>query len=173
MKSEPAIPAPVLTPPEAPGVQGAPSARGAQCETEIEVRYAETDQMGVVHHANYVIWFELARTRLCARSGFHYAEVERMGYLLMVTGVEVKYRRPARYGDHVRVACWSERLQSRGVRFGYEVRRGDDLLATGATDHVWVEAGSGRPCRLPEVLREPFARLASPPPAESPTRSAE
>ncbi len=129
-------------------------------DTEIEVRYAETDQMGVVHHANYVIWFELARTRLCARSGFHYADIEKMGYLLMVTGVEVRYRRPARYGDHVRVACWAERLASRGVRFGYEVRRQGEILASGATDHVWVEAATGRPCRLPETLREPFERLA-------------
>lgn len=137
-------------------------APGPRVETEIEVRYAETDQMKVVHHANYVVWFELARTRLCSRSGFHYADVEKMGYLLMVTGVEVRYRRPARYGDHVTVACWSERLQSRGVRFGYEVRRGDELLATGATDHVWVEAATGRPCRLPEVLSAPFARLAAP-----------
>ena len=83
-------------------------------ETEIEVRYAETDQMGVVHHANYVVWFELARTRLCAPSGFHYADIEKMGYLLMVTGVEVSYRRPARYGDTVEVVCWIDRLGSRG-----------------------------------------------------------
>jgi acyl-CoA thioester hydrolase len=131
-----------------------------RCHTEIEVRYAETDQMGIVHHANYVIWFELARTRLCALSGFHYAEIERLGYLLMVTGVELRYRRPARYGDTVVVTSWGERLASRGVRFAYEVRRAADLLATGASDHVWVEAATGRPCRTPAVLREPFERLA-------------
>ena len=129
-------------------------------ETEIEVRYAETDQMGVVHHANYVVWFEVARTRLCALSGFHYADVEKMGYLLMVTGVEVSYRRPARYGDRVRVVCWGERLASRALRFAYEVRHGDELLVTGATDHVWVESATGRPCRIPEPLREPFRKLA-------------
>ena len=128
--------------------------------TEIEVRYAETDQMGVVHHANYVVWFELARTNLCALSGWHYADIERMGVFLMVTGVEVSYRRPARYGDTVQVICWGDRLASRGVRFAYEVKRGDDLLATGATDHVWVDTTSRRPCRMPEPLREPFARLA-------------
>ena len=128
--------------------------------TEIEVRYAETDQMGVVHHSNYIVWFEMARTRLCAQSGFHYAEIERMGYLLMVTGVEVRYRRSARYGDTVKVACWNERLGSRGLRFAYEVRKGEELLATGATEHVWVEAATGRPCRTPEPLREPFRRLA-------------
>ena len=127
---------------------------------DIEVRYAETDQMGVVHHANYVVWFELARTRLCALSGFHYADIEKMGYLLMVTGLEVRYRRSARYGDTVTVTCWGERLASRGLRFAYEVRNGDELLATGNTDHLWIEKASGRPCRISEPLREPFVRLA-------------
>jgi acyl-CoA thioester hydrolase len=131
-----------------------------RCTTDIEVRYAETDQMGVVHHANYIVWFELARTRLCALSGFHYAAIEKMGYLLMVTGVEARYRRPARYGDTVSVVCWGDRLGSRGMRFAYEVRQGDDLLATGASDHIWVETATGRPCRTPEPLREPFRRLA-------------
>jgi|GEM_PF-83646 len=136
------------------------SGEPTRCTTEIEVRYAETDQMGVVHHANYVVWFELARTRLCAMSGFHYAEIERLGYLLMVTAVEVRYRRPAHYGDTVQVICWGERLASRGVSFAYEVRRGDELLATGRTEHIWIERGSGRPCRTPERLRAPFERLA-------------
>jgi acyl-CoA thioester hydrolase len=139
-----------------------------RCETAIEVRYAETDQMKVVHHANYVIWFELARTNLCALSGHRYADVERLGYLLMVTAVELRYRHPALYGDTVRVVCWAERLASRGVHFAYEVRRGDDLLATGRTEHVWIDAATGRPCRTPEPLRAPFARLAGG--AESPAR---
>ena len=90
-----------------------------RCATDIEVRYAETDQMGVVHHANYVVWFELARTRLCALSGYHYADIEKTGYLLMVTGVEVRYRRPARYGDTVRVVCWGERLAMGDPDFGW------------------------------------------------------
>ncbi|MFL6198878.1 MAG: acyl-CoA thioesterase [Thermoanaerobaculia bacterium] len=133
-------------------------------ETEIEVRYAETDQMGVVHHANYVVWFELARTRLCAASGFHYADIEKMGYLLMVTAVQASYRKPARYGDTVSVVCWNDRLGSRGLHFAYEVRKGGEVLVTGATEHIWVETASGRPCRMPEALREPFRRLAGLPP---------
>ena len=131
-----------------------------RAESEIEVRYAETDQMGVVHHANYLVWFELARTRLCAQSGFHYAQIEESGYLLMVTGVEVRYRRGARYGDRIRIVCWLERLASRGLRFAYEVYRHDELLATGTTEHVWVEAASQRLCRTPENLRQAFAELA-------------
>ena len=131
-----------------------------RAEIDVEVRYAETDQMGVVHHANYIVWFELARTRLCALSGFHYADIEKLGYLLMVTGVESRYHRPARYGDVVQVHCWCERVGSRGIRFAYEVRKENEKLVTGVTDHVWIEKETGRPCRTPEPLREPFARLA-------------
>jgi len=129
-------------------------------EIDVEVRYAETDQMGVVHHANYIVWFELARTRLCFLSGFHYADIEKLGYLLMVTGVESRYHRPARYGDVVAVHCWCERVGSRGLRFAYEVRKEGEKLVTGATEHIWIEKETGRPCRTPEPLREPFARLA-------------
>lgn len=123
-----------------------------QATTEVEVRYVETDQMGVVHHANYVVWFELARTRLSQEAGFHYADIEEAGYLLLVTGVEVKYRRGARYGDTVSVSARIERRWSRGVRYAYEVRRGETVLATGATEHVWVDRRSRRPTRLPEEL---------------------
>ncbi|HEV8631221.1 MAG TPA: thioesterase family protein [Thermoanaerobaculia bacterium] len=127
---------------------------------EVEVRYIETDQMGHVHHANYIAWFELARTRLCASTGIPYTEVEAMGYLMVVTAVEVRYRQPARYGETVAVTSWVERAGSRLTRFAYEVTRGADLLATGATEHLWVERQSRRPCRIPEPLRQPFARLA-------------
>lgn len=131
-----------------------------RADTDVEVRYAETDQMGVVHHANYIVWFELARTRLCLASGFHYADIERLGYLLMVTGVEARYLRPARYGDVVRVTCWCDRMASRVLRFAYEVHKGGERLATGFTEHLWVETASGRPCRTPEAVRAAFERLA-------------
>jgi acyl-CoA thioester hydrolase len=128
---------------------------------DVEVRYAETDQMGVVHHAEYVVWFEMARTRLCAASGWHYAEIERLGYHLMVTGVEVSYRRPARYGETAQVACSLARLGSRGLAFAYRVTRDGDLLVRGTTEHVWVDRATGRPCRMPAELAEPFRRLAA------------
>jgi len=125
----------------------------------VEVRYAETDQMGVVHHANYLVWFELARTRLCAESGFPYQRIEADGHLIMVTGVEVRYRRGARYGDPIEVVCWLDQLGSRTMRFAYEVRRGDELLVTGHTDHVWLEAASGGIRRIPSPYQEAFAAL--------------
>ncbi len=125
-------------------------------DIEIEVRYAETDQMGVVHHANYLVWFELARTRLCLAAGFHYAEIEKRGLLLLVTGVQVSYRLAARYGERVLASCWVERVGSRGVTFAYRVSRGDDLVATGSTEHIWVAASSRRPTRFPAELEAPF-----------------
>lgn len=131
-----------------------------ETRVELEVRYAETDQMGVVHHANYVIWFEVARTRLCETSGFHYADIEKLGFLLMVTGVQVSYRQAAHYGDHVQVRCHVERKASRGLTFAYEVSRRGDLLARGTTDHIWVDQETGRPCRTPEPLEAPFRRMA-------------
>ena len=137
-----------------------PATTPRRAEIDIEVRYAETDQMGVVHHANYLVWFELARTGLCAQSGYHYADIERLGYLLMVTGVKVEYRRGARYGDQVRVSAWIDRLSSRGLTFGYEAYCGDTRLAFGSTDHLWVDAASRKPRRIPEVLRQPFEEIA-------------
>lgn len=124
-----------------------------QATVDVEVRYVETDQMGVVHHANYVVWFELARTRLSVEAGLHYADVERRGYILLVTGIEVKYRQSARYGETVRVTARIDRLSSRGIRYRYEVRRADALLATGASEHVWIDRATGRPTRLPASLQ--------------------
>jgi acyl-CoA thioester hydrolase len=130
-----------------------------EIEVEIEVRYAETDRMGLVHHSRYLVWFEVARTRLCLETGYHYAKIEEMGYLLVVTRAELTYRQGARYGDAVRVHCQLERFSSRGLRFVYAVRRDGELLVEGATEHIWVEAATGKPCRIPEIIRPGFQRL--------------
>ena len=133
---------------------------------EIEVRYAETDQMGIVHHRNYLVWDELARTGLCAESGYPYHEIESLGVLLVVTRTETRYLAPAHYGDRVRVRCRLEKLLSRGLRFSYEVqlaageRESGLLLANGTTDHIWVDSEHRRPCRLPPPLRGPFRHIA-------------
>ncbi len=126
---------------------------------DIEVRYVETDAMGIVHHSNYLVWFELARTNLCRQTGTEYAAIERGGHQLTVTRSELRYRRPARYGDRVQVTAWIDSLASRRVRFAYEVHCDDELLTTGATEHVWV-GRDGRPCRIPSALEPEFARLA-------------
>ena len=129
-------------------------------EMEVEVRYAETDQMGVVHHSNYLVWFELARTGLCRLTGVPYDEIERRGAWLMVTAAHLSYRGGARYGDTVRVTCWLAKLKSRILEFAYEVSCNGALLATGSTEHVWVDAATKRPRRIPEELQAPFERLA-------------
>lgn len=125
----------------------------------VDVRYAETDSMGIVHHANYLVWFELSRTRLCAETGHPYADIERSGFRLTVTGASLRYRQPARYGDTVEVTAWIKGLGSRGMQFAYEIHRDAALLATGQTDHVWLNA-QNRPCRVPDELRPMFARAA-------------
>jgi acyl-CoA thioester hydrolase len=79
---------------------------------------------------------------------------------LMNSAVDVRYRKPAKYGDTVRVTCWIDKLASRALHFAYEVHRGDTLLVTGGTQHVWINTESNRPCRPPEHLREPFRQLA-------------
>ena len=91
---------------------------------------------------------------------FHYAGIEDLGFHLMVTGATVRYRQGAHYGDHLRVVAWVDRLASRLLSFSYQVNRGDELLATGSTKHVWVDATTGRLCRTPEVLRQTFSELA-------------
>ncbi len=133
-------------------------------EVDIEVRYAETDQMGVVHHANYLVWFELARTALCERSGKSYPEIEQMGYWLMVTRVHVDYRSGAKYGDSLRVGAWVHKTRSRLMHFGYDVSRLESgeptkVLARGVTEHTWVNSQTGRVCRVSDELQAGFHRM--------------
>ena len=129
-------------------------------EVEFEVRYAETDQMGIVHHANYLIWFELARTRFCFEAGKPYPQIEALGYFMIITQAQQDYRLAALYGDTVRVVCWLDWVASRSLQFGYRVMRGEQLLTTGHTRHLWVRRESRRPCSMPESLRATFLKLA-------------
>ncbi len=101
----------------------------------LRVNYSETDQMGVVYHANYLIWFDRARTELMRETGLTYKELEQQGVYLAVAEVQVRFRAAARYDDLVRVRCWVRELVSRRVTFGYAVERAEtgELLATGLT----------------------------------------
>lgn len=126
-------------------------------ETVIRVRYAETDMMGVVHHATYPVWFEVGRTELMERLGLPYTEVEARGYYLMLSGLNVEYRRAARYGDTLHLCTRLAELRSRTMTFTYEVTRrsegGSELLATGETRHIATDR-TYRSARLPDdVLR--------------------
>ncbi|MQA89110.1 MAG: YbgC/FadM family acyl-CoA thioesterase [Gemmatimonas sp.] len=93
---------------------------------EFRVRYAETDQMGVVYHANYLVWCEMARTELIRQRGPSYAELERDGVLLAVADVSMRFHSPARYDDPIRAESWIEEIRSRTVTFAYEILRLED-----------------------------------------------
>lgn len=121
------------------------------------VRYAETDQMGIVHHANYLVWMEVARTELCRMRGISYREMEeRSGLHLVVAEVRCRYLQPARYDDEILASAWLESAHPRMVEFGYEIRRAADgaLLATGATKHLFVR--DGKPVKIPVEFRPIF-----------------
>jgi acyl-CoA thioester hydrolase len=108
-------------------------------ETKVNVRYAETDQMGIVHHSNYYVWFELGRTEFCKAKGFSYAEMEKTdGILLVVAETYCRYKLPALYDDNLIIRTKIEDVRSRTLRFLYEVFRPSDnkLIAEGETTHV-------------------------------------
>lgn len=129
----------------------------------LRVRYSETDQMGIVYHANYLVWCEIGRTELMRSLGFAYADLERSGIRLAVTEASVRYLRAARYDDAIRVVTTLTAAQSRSVTFGYEVfRDGDDdrLLARATTRLVAIDE-SGATRRLPADLIESFRGLAA------------
>lgn len=129
--------------------------------THVRVRYAETDQMGVVYHANYVVWMEVARVEALRSIGLVYAEMEAEGYWVAVLGVEVDYRAAARYDELVSLTARVTQLQSRKMEIEYEIRRDSDgtLLATGKTRHLFVTKEL-KPTRLPEKYHALLAGTA-------------
>ena len=124
-------------------------------ETEVRVRYAETDQMGIVHHANYLIWFEVGRSDLCWQKGFSYQEMEEGDSLLVVADARVRYKSPAFYDDLLTIRTQVAEIRSRSIRFTYEVYRGSDntLLADGETLHL-VTDRSRKVKSLPQVFKD-------------------
>jgi len=118
------------------------------------VRYAETDKMGVVYYANYLVWFEVGRTDLLRESGWDYREMEKEGYALPVIEAHCTYREPARYDDVLDVRTTGMLLSPVRVQFTYEIVRASDaaMLATGTTIHATLDR-AGRPCKLPERVR--------------------
>ena len=111
--------------------------------------------MGVVHHSNYLVWFEAARVAWMDAAGVPYIEVAAGGHHFAVTAVQVEYRASARFGDIVQVTAFVETLRSRKVDFGYTVHNATDgvLLATGRTEHICVDL-AGRMARIPQPLLE-------------------
>jgi len=130
-----------------------------QAEVRLRVRYAETDQMRVVYHANYLAWMEMARTELCRVSGVRYRDIETdYGVVLAVIEVNCRYMAPARYDDEIIARGRLIASHSRMVTFGYEILNAETgkLLSTGETKHIFLDK-NGRPVRVPEKLKTLFA----------------
>jgi acyl-CoA thioester hydrolase len=114
----------------------------------VTVRYAETDMMGIVYHANYLPWFEIGRTTLLKEMGVPYRRLEEEGFRLPVLEVAAQYLRPAVYDDTLEIVTRLVEKPLLRIRLEYQVRRGDELLATGSTMHAFVDR-QGRPVRPP------------------------
>jgi acyl-CoA thioester hydrolase len=132
-------------------------AMSALSELRLQPRYSETDAMGIVYYANYLIYFEVARTTALADLGHPYWEMEKKGWLIPVLRAHCEYQRPARYGDSLVLRTRRMRLGKARIRFEYELRReGEDaLLVTGYTEHAFMSP-EGKPLRPPAPLMELF-----------------
>ena len=147
-------------PPAPPRICAAPSApdpRVPVSETQLRVRYAETDRMGVVYYANYLVWFEVARADLLRSLGWTYREMEASGVTLPVIEARCEYKAPARYDDEIVISTEGWLRSPVRMEFAYRVTRAADgvLSASGTTMHAGM-AVDGRPCRLPERIRDAF-----------------
>lgn len=131
-------------------------------ETRIRVRYAETDQMGIVYHSNHFIWFEVGRVELMRQLGFTYKEMEREdGCFIAVVDARCRYKAPVLYDDEVVVRTWLKNVRDKLIHFGYELLRAGsgELLAEGETTHIVADANM-KPRSLPEKYRKAFRAAA-------------
>jgi acyl-CoA thioester hydrolase len=127
-------------------------------ETRIRVRYAETDQMGVVYHSNYFIWFEVGRVELMRQLGFTYKDMEREdGCYIAVVDARCRYKAPARYDDEIVIRTHLKNVRESLIHFSYEALRGSDqlLLAEGETTHIVIDADMMRRS-IPEKYMDVF-----------------
>ncbi len=129
------------------------STRRLIAQTEIRVIFGDTDQMGIVYYANYLRWFEASRGTLLRQVGYPYSDIEKAGWSMPVIEAHVKYLRPARYEDLLRVTITVDEMRAASLRFRYEVARDEETLATGWTVHACIDK-TGRPVRIPEQVRK-------------------
>ncbi len=126
--------------------------------TQVTVRYAETDMMGIVYHGSYLPWFELGRTNLLKEQGIHYRRLEEEGYRLPVLEAALKYHRPAVYDDTVTVVTTLREKPVLRIRLEYEIFRGDERLVTGHTLHAFIDR-TGKPVRPPASFTQRMNEL--------------
>lgn len=138
-----------------------------ESRSEIRVRYAESDQMGVAYHANYLVWCEVGRTDLIRQLGMSYAEMEGRGVMLAVADAHLRYHASARYDDVVRIVTRLTGVRSRMVTFAYDLRRVDargkdaERLASATTTLVSIDR-EGKPTALPPEMRDMLAAAVTP-----------
>lgn len=122
-----------------------------ESRTQVTVRYAETDKMGIVYHGNYLPWFEIGRTQLLREQGLAYRQLEADGYLLPVLEISAKYIRPAQYDDTLTIVTTLREKPTLRIRLEYKVLNGDALLATGTSSHAFINR-EGQPVRPPPAF---------------------
>jgi len=126
-------------------------------ETKIRVQYFETDCMGIVHHSNYVRYFEMGRTQMMRDWGLPYSELEQQGFRMPIISVECRYFHPARFDELLTIRTTISGQVMARIRFEYEiVNEAGKQVCTGATELAFVDAASNRPCRPPKVLLDKF-----------------
>jgi acyl-CoA thioester hydrolase len=132
-------------------------------ETFVRVNYSETDQMGLVYHARYLVWLDVARTEHLRLSGMSYRELEAAGLRLAVGEIAVRYRQPARYDDRIRIRCWVRNVASRRIDFGYAVDHAEEgrLLATAFTSLMALDRSMAL-TRLPDQVRQLLKAVPDP-----------
>ena len=120
---------------------------------ETDVRFAETDQMGVVHHSSYIVWFEMGRVAWMKAANMPYTEVAGSGYHFAVTAIHAAYRAASRFGDTIQIVTRLANLRSRQVEFTYEIRNAADqtLLATGSSENICVDQ-RGKMTKIPQSI---------------------
>jgi acyl-CoA thioester hydrolase len=133
------------------------------CDIQIRVRYAETDAMGYLHHAQYFVYFEQGRTELLRLNGVRYRDMEERGVFYVVACLECRFRAPARYDDLLTLTTTTERMTPVRVDHAYVLKRGEDLLTEARSTLVAV-GRAGRPMALPDDLYEQLTGVAECPP---------
>ena len=128
-------------------------------ESTLRVRYAETDQMGIAHHASYLPWFEIGRTDLCRETGLTYRRIEELGFLLVVSEIGCRYRKPFRYDDLVIIRTRIGKAATRSLRFEYELwsEGAEELHADGFSAHLWLHAETRSPIVAPQSVLSYFS----------------
>jgi acyl-CoA thioester hydrolase len=132
-------------------------------DVKVRVRYAETDQMGVVYHSNYLVYFEIGRTETMRAAGISYAELEERGYVLAVIESYMRHSGSAKYDDELTVRTWLREVSKTRLRFEYAVMRDDKPLTTGHTVLAFLSRAEGmRPVRAPEDAHQKALKVCEP-----------